>query len=201
MAIKRNVLKRMAVVAVTTLVMGAVSATATPIYDGTYVDMYLKQNTFPSGLSEEKVFLDAAQASRDAAEASLNAAKANLRISNINLSYCAIKSPIQGLIGKTEARAGEFVGREPNPVILNMVSQIESTRVQFFITEREYLLLSNEVRKKNEGKDPITAEAEQSGNFELILADGTVYEEKGDFASPTVILKAILLSSVIDDKE
>ena len=65
MAIKGNVLKRMAVVAVTTLVMGAVSAAALPlpIYDGTDVDMYLKQNTFPSGLSEEKVYLDAAKAS------------------------------------------------------------------------------------------------------------------------------------------
>lgn len=58
MAIKRNVLKRMAVVAVTTLVMGAVSAAALPIADGDYVDMYLKQNTFPSGLVEEKVYLD-----------------------------------------------------------------------------------------------------------------------------------------------
>jgi hypothetical protein len=41
----------------------AVSANATSVYDGTYVDMYLKQNTFPSGLSEEKVYLDAALAS------------------------------------------------------------------------------------------------------------------------------------------
>lgn len=63
MAIKINLFKKMAVVAVITLVMGAVSATATPVYDGTYVDMYLKQNTFPSGLLEEKVYLDAAQAS------------------------------------------------------------------------------------------------------------------------------------------
>jgi membrane fusion protein (multidrug efflux system) len=85
--------------------------------------------------------LDAAQASRDAAEASLRAAKANLRMANINLGYCTIRSPIDGLIGKTEARVGEYVGREPNPVILNMVSNIEETRVQFFLTEAEYLEL------------------------------------------------------------
>jgi len=125
--------------------------------------------------------LDAAQASRDAAEASLDAAKANLRISNINLSYCTIKSPIDGLIGKTEARAGEFVGREPNPVILNMVSQIRSTRVQFFITEADYLKLANEVQNRGDGEDLETAEVRQRGNFELILADGSIYEEKGDF--------------------
>ena len=63
--------------------------------------------------------LDRVQASRDAAEASWQAAKANLRMAQINLGYCTIESPIDGIIGKTEARTGEFVGREPNPVILN----------------------------------------------------------------------------------
>lgn len=41
----------------------ASAAVASPVYSGTYVDMYLKQNTFPSGLLEEKVYLDAALAS------------------------------------------------------------------------------------------------------------------------------------------
>jgi membrane fusion protein (multidrug efflux system) len=125
--------------------------------------------------------LDAAQASRDAAEASLDAAKANLRMANINLSYCTIKSPIDGLIGKTEARVGEFVGREPNPVILNMVSNIESMRVQFFLTEADYLVLIKEVENDRPDEDIENAESRQSGNFELILADGTTYQYKGDF--------------------
>jgi membrane fusion protein (multidrug efflux system) len=125
--------------------------------------------------------LDAAQASRDAAAASLEAAKANLELSMINLGYCTIKSPIDGLIGKTEARVGEFVGREPNPVILNVVSKIESVRIQFFLTESDYIILAKElaVNNPNEGVDE--AEARQKDNFELILADGTIYEEKGTF--------------------
>ena len=68
MANKINILRKMALLAVITMVMGAVSATAVPIPDpnnvyssGTYVDMYLKN--FPSGLSEEQVFLDADLAS------------------------------------------------------------------------------------------------------------------------------------------
>jgi membrane fusion protein (multidrug efflux system) len=125
--------------------------------------------------------LDAAQASRDAAEASLDAAKANLRMANINLSYCTIKSPIDGLIGKTEARVGEFVGREPNPVILNMVSNIESMRFQFFLTEADYLVLIKEVENDRPDEDIENAESRQSGNFELILADGTTYQYKGNF--------------------
>ena len=125
--------------------------------------------------------LDAAQASRDAAEASLDAAKANLRMANINLSYCTIKSPIDGLIGKTEARVGEFVGREPNPVILNMVSNIESMRFQFFLTEADYLVLIKEVEQDRPDENIENAEPRQSGNFELVLADGTTYQYKGDF--------------------
>lgn len=42
-------------------IMSAGTASAEPVYTGTYADMYLKQNTFPVGLSEEKVFLDAAE--------------------------------------------------------------------------------------------------------------------------------------------
>jgi hypothetical protein len=58
MTTKINILKKMAVAAVITLVMGAVSATAAPIATGVYVEWYLKQNTFPSGLSEQQVYLD-----------------------------------------------------------------------------------------------------------------------------------------------
>jgi hypothetical protein len=58
MAIKINILKITVVMSVFTLVMGAVSATALPVYTDADVDMYLKQNTFPSDLSEQKVYLD-----------------------------------------------------------------------------------------------------------------------------------------------
>lgn len=44
------------------LCAGTASAAVGPVYSGTYVDMYLKPNTFPSPLTEEMVFLDAGQA-------------------------------------------------------------------------------------------------------------------------------------------
>lgn len=43
------------------LCAGTASASG-PVYTGTYVDMYLKANTFPGSLSEQQVFLDAATA-------------------------------------------------------------------------------------------------------------------------------------------
>ncbi len=59
--------------------------------------------------------LDAAQANYDASSSYVDAMEANLHFANINLSYCWIKSPLDGFIGKTNARIGEFVGKESNP--------------------------------------------------------------------------------------
>lgn len=50
-------------VATAIMLCAGTASAAGPVYSGTYVDMYLKQNTFPSGLLEDQVFLDAAVAS------------------------------------------------------------------------------------------------------------------------------------------
>jgi len=121
---------------------------------------------------------DAALASKEAAEASLKAAEANLEMARINLSYTRIMSPIDGLIGKTNARVGEFVGRSPNPVILNTVSRISTIRVQFFLPETAYLALARMVDMDNVETPP--DDREERSNVELILADGTLYSEKGN---------------------
>ncbi len=121
--------------------------------------------------------LDRAQASRDAAEASWQAAQANLEMAQINLGYCTIRSPIDGLIGKTQATDGEFVGREPNPVILNEVSRVDSVTIEFFLTEAEYLIVAREyLSPDNERTEYGPKEKE---NLTLILADGSIYQHRG----------------------
>jgi membrane fusion protein (multidrug efflux system) len=117
--------------------------------------------------------LDGATAEKEAAEAGLEAAEANLEIADIDLSYTRIHSPIKGVIGKTNAREGEYVGKSPNPVILTTVSQIEVVRVQFFLTEAEYLFLAKEVTLKK-GK-----ENERKAEFSLVLSDGSTHDHKG----------------------
>ena len=91
--------------------------------------------------------LDAAQANYDAAVSYVDAQESNLKFANINLSYCWIKSPLDGVIGKTKARVGEFVGKDPNPVILNTVSTIDEVRVEFFLSEAHYIRLAREIEK------------------------------------------------------
>ena len=119
--------------------------------------------------------LDNAQAQYDASLASLDAAQANYDLANIELGYTEIYSPIDGIIGKTKAKVGEFVGQNPNPVILNTVSDVSEINVEFFLTERQYLILAKEFLAIEESGEV----KEKENNLELILADGSTFAEKG----------------------
>ncbi len=88
-------------------------------------------------------------------------------LSEINLSYTKVYSPLYGVIGKTEAREGEFVGKSPNPVILNTVSRIDTMRVQFFLTESEYLTLIQEVLVRQKSQEETRTRDEYK--LELII--------------------------------
>ena len=120
--------------------------------------------------------LDAARARYEAARSQVDAANASLRLSKINLSYTRIKSPISGIIGKTNAKVGEFVGQNPNPVILNTVSQIDTVYVEFFLPEKEYLSLARNYLSKQGKAD---SKRESYNNLELILSDGSIFKHKG----------------------
>jgi len=119
--------------------------------------------------------LDSAVAQYEASIESVKAAKANLRASNIQLGYTKIYSPITGIIGKTKAKVGDFVGRSPNPVILNTVSRIDTVLVEFFITETQYLQLARQFSSEVES----AVQRTRKENLELILADGSFYDHKG----------------------
>lgn len=121
--------------------------------------------------------LDAAVAQYEAVEAYVDAAKSSLELAKIDLGYCSVKSPIDGLIGKTKAKRGEFVGQNPNPVILNTVSITDSILVEFFISESDYIELARKAISIEEGK---TVRPENyNPDIRLILADGSTYKEQG----------------------
>lgn len=119
--------------------------------------------------------LDFAVAQYGATEASLEAAEAALRAARIELGYTKIYAPIDGIIGRTQAKVGDFVGREPNPVVLNMVSNIETIQVRFFLTENEYLFLTR-FYSPNQRQN---TRPRKKGNLTLELADGSVHKYKG----------------------
>lgn len=120
--------------------------------------------------------LDGAVARFEAAEGALQTARASVEQARIQLSYTKLHAPITGRIGISKARVGEFVGRTPNPVVLNVVSDSDPIKVRFSIDERTYLLLAQQLARSS------TSSAEEkrlAQGLELILADGSVHPEKG----------------------
>jgi membrane fusion protein (multidrug efflux system) len=122
--------------------------------------------------------LDSAVAQEAAARASVRASEANVELAEIELGYTRIRAPIDGLIGLTKAKPGEFVGRDPNPVVLNTLSDINPIRVRFSISEREYLALARHYSSREE-RSNIKNVDERPADLILLLADGTEHTEMG----------------------
>lgn len=119
--------------------------------------------------------LDGAVAQYEAARGAVQASEARVEQAKIELAYTEIHSPIDGRIGLTKARVGEFVGRSPNPVVLNFVSLTNPIRVRFAIDERRYLQFARRLRANEASEE---APQDRPG-LELILADGTIHEYRG----------------------
>jgi membrane fusion protein (multidrug efflux system) len=109
------------------------------------------------------------KSSIEQAEAAIEAAKATIDQAELNISYCTIRSPINGLIGKREVAPGNLVGRG-EATLLATVSRLDPLRVFLSISEAEYLRFVA-AQKKGQARPPAL--------IELVLADGTVFPHKG----------------------
>jgi membrane fusion protein (multidrug efflux system) len=107
----------------------------------------------------------------EAAEAMVAAAKAQLELARLNLSFTKVRSLIDGVAGLAKGQIGDLVGPS---TILTTVSQVEPIKAYFAISEQEYLKLARRISAVTEGR-------KRSGqtSLELILADGSVYPQKG----------------------
>jgi membrane fusion protein (multidrug efflux system) len=122
---------------------------------------------------------DNAAANLLAAQASVSAAKSKVVEAELNLSYCTIRSPIAGLIGKRLVAPGNLVGKG-EATLLDTVSSIDPIRVNTTISEAEYLrFFAN--RKERGAAQPL----------ELLLADGSVFPQKG---------KVVIVDRAVDQK-
>jgi membrane fusion protein (multidrug efflux system) len=103
------------------------------------------------------------------AQAAIEAAKAAIAQAELNVSYCTIRSPIEGLAGKRDVAPGNLVGRG-DATLLTTVSSINPIRVALSISEAEYLRFTASIKKA----DPKAGVA-----LDLVLADGSVFPHKG----------------------
>ena len=121
-----------------------------------------------SQLAEQQV---AAKQELDNAVSARNAARAALAQAKLNLEFTKIRSPIDGIAGLANAQIGDLVG--PSTGVLTTVSTVDPIKAYFAISEQEYLAF--------ERRDLRGHQFPRDMELELILADGTVYPERGKF--------------------
>ena len=118
--------------------------------------------------------LDNAMAAQDASVAQVDAAKAALEKAEFDLSYTTISAPLDGLIGTTQVKAGNLVGRGESTLLVT-ISQIDPILFRAGIAEAEYLKVA---RRFSEAQAQGVARGEKTP-IQLILADGTVHPHEG----------------------
>jgi membrane fusion protein, multidrug efflux system len=119
---------------------------------------------------------DTAYQNAQASVASVAAAQANVQTAQINLNYCTITAPFDGIAGVAQAQIGDLVGPGGTATVLTQLSQVHPIKVNFSITEEEYLRAYQLIQRLQNIPD-----AERQSRLELQLADGTVYPHKGTF--------------------
>ena len=105
------------------------------------------------------------------AEAQVNAAKANVEQAELNLEWTKVTSLVTGIAGIAQVQIGNLVGANS---ILTSVSQVDPIKAYFTVSEQEFTDFHR--------RFPTEATVEEQRKripLQLLLSDGTVYEQPG----------------------
>jgi membrane fusion protein (multidrug efflux system) len=117
---------------------------------------------------------DAAVAAAASNKANVEGDEAALKTAQLNLGYTKIAAPVDGVAGIASAQVGDLVG--PSTGTLTTVSQVNPIKATVNLGEQGFTEFLGKHR------DPTDRERYLSTlEFELIVADGTVFPEKGSF--------------------
>lgn len=103
------------------------------------------------------------------AKAALESAQAQLTQAETMMKESAILSPYNGRIGRAQVKIGELV--TANQTLMATVSTTESVRVDFALSERDYLELVRPILESGQVRPAIMVK--------LLLADGSLFPETG----------------------
>jgi membrane fusion protein, multidrug efflux system len=115
--------------------------------------------------------LDDAVGNESSAHAAYDSAKAALDKVQLDLGFTYVTSPINGIAGMAKAQIGNLVGPGQTEE-LTTVSDVNPIKVWVPISEQEFL----------HAQSSRPAQGEPKRKIDLILADGTAYPQKGEFA-------------------
>jgi membrane fusion protein (multidrug efflux system) len=107
----------------------------------------------------------------DNAIAARDAALAQVELASLNLGYATVRSPIDGIVGITNIKPGNLVGRGES-TLLTTVSMIDPIVFSVGISEAEYFKVAK--RGPNAADRPKV-------DVQLELANGEIYPHKGSF--------------------
>jgi len=119
------------------------------------------------------VQLKTAQAAYNAAEANVAQAEASVQSAQINLGYALIKAPANGYIGKIPLKTGSLVGTTTDEP-LTILSETREVYAYFSLSETDFMKFKDEFPGKT-----IEEKIKQMPAVDLVLADNSVYPEKG----------------------
>jgi membrane fusion protein, multidrug efflux system len=168
------------------------------------------QSLFTSGAVAQSEIDNATTGMADA-DAQVQGAQAQLEQAQLSLSYTKIFSPIDGVAGAASVRVGDLVGQD-GPTLLTTVSQIDPIRVNFPISELDYVKQPQRFQnmsrrdlawaKKQFSKLDAGGDADNNDpGVELVLSDGSVFAHRGvivtvsrqiDASTGTIQLQALV---------
>jgi RND family efflux transporter MFP subunit len=106
-----------------------------------------------------------------AAKAAVKAGEAQVEQAELNLGFTNVTSLVDGIAGIAQVQIGNLV----NPsAVLTSVSQVNPIKAYFPISEQEYMHFAERINTHNQQEYPSDAPP-----FDLILADGSTYPQKG----------------------
>jgi membrane fusion protein, multidrug efflux system len=136
-----------------------------------------RARTLLGGPAGQQSTFDAALANQQSLEAQVQAAQAQVDLSQINLDYTEIRSPIDGMIGRTAVTDGNVV--TPNSGVLTTIVSQDPMYVTFPVSVREGLALRDRYATLGGFKAVV---------IRLRLPDGRLYDQTGqlNFVNNTI---------------
>jgi RND family efflux transporter MFP subunit len=108
------------------------------------------------------------------AQAAIKSATAAVDSAQLNLGFTKVTSLIPGVAAIATAQIGDLVGPA---TLLTTVSQVDPIKAYFPLGEQDYLRMAGRINGRTASKQPWTG----GTGLTLLLADGSVYPERGSF--------------------
>jgi membrane fusion protein (multidrug efflux system) len=139
------------------------------------LDEQRQAQLFSRKVNSQQDYDNAVQANL-AAKATVEAVRAAVQQAQLNLSFAAITSPIDGIVGRTDFTVGDFVAAGGTGVPITTVSTVDPIKLVFSVSEKDYLEAAERISAML--ARPLD---QRPAIAELIRADGKVHPQKGRF--------------------